>query len=203
FPMSSLRRSVFASLLLPVIVVSMAAQTLEHRPPPKPQEPAAGDAVESLAAQPVGSPVLPVGTNLQVEITRHYPMKANELIEGRLLHPIFIEGRLAVPQYTLLHGTVVALQPDSRTRWHGRLRGDFTPFHTAQVQFNELLLPGGPVALATGGAISGAPVVHLTARGVTPTQSFFSRSWSQAKGQLHDRMAYFTAPGFGDRVLQM
>ncbi|MGP8227684.1 MAG: hypothetical protein ACLQGT_16200 [Terracidiphilus sp.] len=147
--------------------------------------------------------VLPQGTNLQVETIRHYPMKAGEAVEGRLIFPVFAGGKLAIPQNTLLHGAVVALAPDRATRWHARLRGDFTPFHAVQVQFNELMLPGGPVAITTSGTGIGSPVVHLSTPGVTPSQSFFSRYWNLAKNRLHERVAYFTAPGVGDRALQM
>jgi hypothetical protein len=137
-----------------------------------------------------------------VEITRHFPMKANQPIEGRLLHPIYVQGKLAVPANTLLHGTVIALEPDTRTRWHGRLRGDFTPFHTVQVRFDELMLPAGEVAFSAGTAANGAPLLHLASSGL-PRQSFVARYWAQAKTQLRDRVAYFTAPGLGDRALQM
>ncbi len=129
-------------------------------------------------------------------------MRAGETIEGKLLHPIYADGRLVVPENTTLHGTVVALDPDSKTRWHARLRGDFTPFHTAEVRFDELTLPTGPQKIEAAIATGGAPVVHLTAPGVSPKRSFFAKEWAQARSNLHDRIAYFTAPGKGDRALQ-
>jgi hypothetical protein len=189
----------FALLLIAVqfLAYGLLAQTLESRPSAKPQSP-------SVQGTPLLiEPTVPQGTNLQVEVTQHYPMKANETIEGRLLHPIFVQGKLAVPENTALRGTVVDLVPDTKTRWHGRLHGDFTPFHLAQVEFTQLLLSSGAISISATGATSGAPVLHLTASGATPRQSFFSRYWSQAKRQLHDRVAYVTTPGFGDRALQM
>jgi hypothetical protein len=192
----------FAGLLLLVPAAAMAGQTLKHRPPPAPQPSTSGAAPHAANPAPP-KPILPAGTNLQVEASRHYPMKAGEAIEGRLLHPIFVEGRLVVPENTLLHGKVVALEPDSKTRWHGRLRGDFTPFHTAQVQFNELELPGGALAISAEKTENGASVLHLAASGAAPAHSRISRYWNHAKVQMHDRIAYFTAPGFGDRALQM
>jgi hypothetical protein len=130
-------------------------------------------------------------------------MKAGESIEGRLVFPVFAGGKLVIPQNTQVQGRVVALQPDKTTRRHARLRGDFTPFHVADVQFNQLILPGGPVAIVTDGAQIGSPIDHLSTPGVTPRQSVFSRYWNQAKSQLHDRVAYFTPPGLGDRALQL
>lgn len=182
----------------------LAAQTLEHRPSANSTSPPA--ALPSPAQESPSLPtsaVVPQGTNLQVEITRHFPMKANEAIEGRLLHPIYVQGQLVVPQGTPVRGTVVKLEPDTSTRWHGRLRGDFTPFRTASVQFTQLMLPGGPVDLITSGAVSGAPVIYLGATRTAASHSWLSRYWSQAKSQLHDRVAYFTAPGRGDRALQL
>jgi hypothetical protein len=185
------------------LAASLGAQTLEHRPQPKPEAPP--EALAPVANQAAPAPIkpfLPEGTSLQVEIARHYPMKAGESIEGRLLHPIFAQGVLAVPASTLLHGTVIALQPDSKARWHARLRGDFTPFHTVQVQFNELMLPGGALPIASGLAANGAPVLQLAAPGATPKQSLFTQAWFMARERVQARMSLVTAPGRGDRVLQ-
>jgi hypothetical protein len=176
------------------------AQTLERRPPPKPDKPATSPPPQAPVTT---EPVLPKGTSMQVELIRQYPMKAGETIEARLMHPIYSQGKLAVLQNTPLKGRVIELQPDQKTRWHGRLRGDFTPFHTVQVQFEELMLPTGDVAISSTPAEDGAPVLHLSAPGASRKQSFISRHWAQAKSNLHDRVAYFTAPGLGDRALQL
>jgi hypothetical protein len=173
------------------------AQTLEHRPASAPPKPAAH------AKLPPSNPVLSRGTSLQVEITRHYPVKLGETIEGRLMHPVYADGKLVVAQNTPVEGHVTALHADNKTRWHARLRGDFTPFHTVQVQFDELKLPSGTLHFSAAPAADGAPILHLTAPGVSPKRSFFARRWAEAKTNLHDRIAYFTAPGKGDRALQL
>jgi hypothetical protein len=175
------------------------AQTLEHRPPPQPAAPLPSD--ESMRTPE--PPILRAGTSLQVEIIRHYPLKAGEVIEGRLVYPLYAGGKLVVAQNTLIHGTVTQLEPDSKTRWHGRLRGDFTPFHIAKVQFDQFILPDGPKEFTISGATTGATVLRLSAPGATPKQSFVAREWKQAKSTLHDRIAFFTAPGKGDRALQI
>ena len=176
------------------------AQTLEHRSPSNPTQPPAKSAPTVQASE---NPILPEGTSMQVETSRHYPMKAGESIEATLMHPIYAQGKLAVPANTHLRGRVVALRPDSKTRLHARLRGDFTPFHSVQVQFDQFMLPSGPLPISAAPASDGAPVLHLAAPGTSPKQSFLSREWTQAKSNLHDRVAYFTAPGFGDRALQL
>ena len=78
--------------------VAVSAQTLEHRPPAKPAPPS----VESSpAGRPLpGPPVLPAGTSLQVESLGPYPMKSGETIEGRLVYPLYVHGKLVVPEDT-------------------------------------------------------------------------------------------------------
>lgn len=188
-------------LLVPAALafsVFACAQSLEHRsaaPVPEPASPAAGIAPSQ--------PLLAKGTSLQVEISRHYPVKVGEPIEAHLMHPIYAEGKLVVPQNTALEGRVIALQADKATRWHARLRGDFTPFHTVEVQFDKLELPTGTVLIAAAPAANGAPVLKLSAPGASAKQSFIARRWAEAKANLRDRIAYFTAPGKGDRALQV
>ncbi len=176
---------------------STRAQTLQHRPPPKPAAPP-----QETAPVPE-EPVLPRGTSMQVEVTRQYPMKAGEAIEGRLMHPIYFDGKLVVAESTPLRGKVVALQPDKKTRWNGRLRGDFTPFDTPEVQFDELMLPSGPLPIAAATAADGAPVLRLSAPGATPKRSFIGREWAAAKTRLHEQVAFITDPGKGQRALQL
>jgi hypothetical protein len=200
FSASSRPQVIFSTSLLAVSALS-SAQTLQHRPPSKPTPPPAQTAPPPLKMPQ--TPQLPKGTSLQVEVPREYPMKAGEAIEGRLLHPIFADGKLAVPENTTLHGTVVALEPDNKTRWRARLRGDFTPFHTAQVRFDQLVLPGGPLRIDAATASDGAPVLQLTTPGASPKRSLFGQLWAHAKSNMHDRVAFFTAPGKGDRALQV
>jgi hypothetical protein len=179
----------------------LAAQTLEHRPPPKPATPP--DATAAKPDSTPDKPVLPAGTSLQVEIDRHYPMKAGQAIEGRLVYPLYVDGKLVVPQNTPVKGAVTELEPNSKERWNARLLGDFTPFHNAKVQFDELDLASGPLPLTTSGPVTGATVLRLASSGVRPKQSLVARQWAQAKARLHDQIAFFTDPGLGDRAMQM
>ena len=171
------------------------AQTLEHRAAPIQPQPAQPTAASDA--------VLSTGTSLQVATSRHYPVKIGEPIEAHLMHPIYADGKLVVPQNTVVEGRVTALFPDSKMRWHARLRGDFTPYHNVQVQFDRLILPTGPIPIAAARADNGAPVLRLTAPGVSPRQSFIARHWAEAKANMRDRIAFFTAPGKADRALQI
>jgi hypothetical protein len=193
-------------LFLPAVPISLAcasvacAQTLEQRLPAKPSTPALTPVPAASASQ---MPILPRGTSLQVEVLRHYPMKAGEAIQVRLMRPIYAGGKLVVAENTPLCGHVIELEPDSKTRLHAQLRGDFTPFHTARVQFEELRLPSGTLQISAATAADGAPVLQLQALGVSPKRSFIFRRWTEVKQRLREQVAYFTAPGKGDRALQL
>jgi hypothetical protein len=177
------------------------AQSLQHRPE-KPAAPPPQSKSEVTPAPPA-PPVLPSGTCLQVEISRNYRMKAGEALEGRLVYPVYVDGSLVVPGDTPVKGTVVELQPDRKARWHARLRGDFTPFHVARVQFNQLALPEGSQTLWTNGAVTGAPVLRLFAPGAASKRSFVGKYWDMAKTRLHEQVAFITDPGLGQRALQL
>ncbi len=179
---------------------NVESQTLQKRPP---STPVPISAPEKSAVPPKQAvPVLAVGTTMQVEVTQHYPMKAGETIQAHLLHPIYAGGKLVVPQNTPVKGRVIALKPDEKARWHSRVWGDFTPFHTAEIRFDELMLPSGPIPFTTKQMVTGAPVLRLAA-GPATKQSRISRAWTQAKARVHDQIAFFTAPGRGDRLKQM
>jgi hypothetical protein len=175
-------------------------QTLQHRPLPEPATPPSATALQPRVPD---KPVLAAGTSLQVEILRHYPMKAGIAIEGRLVYPLYVGGNLALPENTPVHGVVTALEPDSKERLQGRLQGDFTPFHIAKVEFDALTVDGESLHFSTTGATTGAPVLRLAAAGAVPKQSLLARQWAQAKTRIHEQVAFFTDPGLGDRATQM
>lgn len=195
-----LRNRVVSGLVIAgcVFCAGAAAQTLQHRPA-RSNAPAVPQAAKPLPMEYV----LPAGTSLQVETDHSYPMKAGETIQGRLVYPLYLNGKLAVPAHALVAGKVTSLTPDRKQRWHARLMGDFTPFHIAQVEFNEMTLDGKPLTLRTTGAVTGAPVLRLSAAGTTTKKSLIAREWTKAKASAHDRIAYFTAPGFGERAKQL
>jgi hypothetical protein len=194
----SRRSSLFVAVAAIATASLSGAQTLQQRPMEKPAA-----AVGPRTQKTVEKSELPEGTSLQVEISRAYPVKAGEPIECRLLHPIYADGKLAVPENTMLRGKVVDLEADRKARWHARLRGDFTPFHTVRVRFDELTLPSGPLTIVGSTAANGAPVLHLSAPGASPKRSFVAREWAQAKSNLHNSISLFTAPGKKDRAMQL
>lgn len=184
--------------------LSLSAQVL-HKRPPKPvpaPTPLHAPGAQAAAIAPARL-VLPRGTSLQVEVPRQYPMKNGELLKGELLYPLYAFGRLAIPKGTTVYGKVVALKPDKKIRRRARLRGDFTPFHTAKVQFTKVELPGRELPISAAAATDGAPVLQLSAAGATGKHAFIRRQFALARQQVRDRIQWFTAPGLGGRALQM
>ena len=146
---------------------------------------------------------IPSGSPLSVELLRHAPMRAGEPIEGRLLYPVFIENRIAIPAGSILHGRVIRLDPDRSRRIHSGLRGDFTPFHIPVVQFDQVVVGDGPPqAIVCDSAKDGMVILRLSAPPGQKKGSFIGRQWSEAKRKAIETTALFTAPGRGDRLVQ-
>jgi hypothetical protein len=203
FPVQRLATLLLISVILFATALEgpVCAQTLQHRPPGKPAAPLTPAPVQAVIAPLLLE--LPRGTNLQVEIPRQYPMKNGEPIEGTLLHPLYVDGKLVIPKGAAVHGKVIRLQPDRKARIHARLLGDFTPFHRPEVQFDEIEFSGGILPLEAEVAADGAPVLQLSTPGAVPRKSAVAREIAMAKASVHDRVAWFTAPGFKNRAMQM
>jgi hypothetical protein len=144
---------------------------------------------------------IPSGSPLSIELLRHSPMKSGTPLEGRLLYPVFIENRIAIPAGSVLRGTVIRLEPDRSRRIHSRLRGDFTPFRIPVVQFDYVVLDGTAQAIACDGAKNGMLILRLSPAPGQTNGSFVSRQWREAKQELTETAAIFTAPGRGDRLV--
>ena len=146
---------------------------------------------------------IPSTTPLSVELLQHVPMKTGEPLQGRLLYPIYVENRIAIPAGTALRGNVIRLDADRSHRIHSRLRGDFTPFRIPVVQFDQLVLPDGTLQpIASNNAKDGVPVLRLSPPPGHDKGSFITRQIAQAKQRLKEVGALFTAPGRGDRLVQ-
>jgi hypothetical protein len=165
-------------------------------------------AVLSLALLPVAAmcqtapAVIPAGTPLVLRLDRHYPMRAGQPLSAQLLYPIYADNNLVLPAKTVVTGSVVQLLPDHNRRVHALLGGDFTPFHIPEVRFTQITLPdGAAVPLASGPAATGAQVYRATAP--PPSNgSFLRRQFDAGLTAARSDLAFFIAPGKGDRLLQ-
>ena len=146
---------------------------------------------------------LPAHTPLAVQIDNHLPMRVGQPIRASLLYPVYSGEIIALPEKTVVIGTVVALRPNSARRLSARLRADFTPFRTPVVNFTQILLSDGTaLPITTGTATDGAPIYRLTAP-VPRKGGFFRRQWDTGIDMVRDRATIVTAPGKADRVLQL
>ncbi|HTZ60476.1 MAG TPA: hypothetical protein VMB49_20345 [Acidobacteriaceae bacterium] len=149
------------------------------------------------------SVIVPVATPLSVELVKHVPMKEGQAIDGRLLYPVYVDNRVAIPAGTAVQGRVTELEANRSQRIRGRLRGDFTPFHIPMVQFDQLVLPNGDrERIASNSTTDGARVLHLSPPPSKKKGSVISREIAAEKQRVKDAAAQVTAPGRGDRLLQ-
>ena len=145
---------------------------------------------------------LPAGTPLALTTDRNYPMRAGVPIRAHLLYPIYAGNELLLPKDTVVTGSVVDLHSDRKRRVNAVLGGDFTPFRIPQVLFNQIVLPDGTtVPLAAGTATNGTPIY----RAVAPPPAkggFLRREFDSGLNAARGDLAFYIAPGKGDRFLQ-
>ena len=146
---------------------------------------------------------IPSGTPLSVELLQHVPMRSGEQLTGRLLYPVYIENKVALPAGIFVHGDVIQLDSDRSRRIHSRLRGDFTPFHIPVVKFDEIVLPDGDAErIVSSSAKDGISILRLSPPPNSPKGSFIRRQIAAEKQRVKDTVDAFTKPGRGDRLVQ-
>ena len=145
---------------------------------------------------------IPTGTPLALKIDQNYPMRAGQPIRAHLLYPIYVDNKLLLPADTVVTGSVVDLLSDHTRRVNAILGGDFTPFHTPEVRFTQIVLPdGATIPFSSGTAAKGTQIY----RAVSPPPSkggFVHQEFQFGLTAARSDVATFTAPGKGDRLLQ-
>ncbi|HEY6414189.1 MAG TPA: TrbI/VirB10 family protein [Edaphobacter sp.] len=157
----------------------------------------------SLAQSQTSQATLPSGIPLSVMIEKHLPMRAGQPIRAQLIYPVYVDDTLVLPEKTIVTGTITELRSNHSHRVNARLNGDFTPFHTPVVRFNQIILADGTsVPIVTDVAADGAPIIRLVAP--PPHKGgFVHKEWDTGMHIVHDQIAVFTAPEKGDRLLQL
>ena len=131
-------------------------------------------------------------------------MKKGEPLQGRLFYPVYADNQLALPEGSVLRGSVIALRPDRAVASMRGSWGDFTPFHIPVVHFDQLVLPDGTMEqIISSNAMDGAPVLHLSTPASKDSHSFISQQIAQVKERAKDTVALVTAPGRKDRLVQL
>ena len=172
------------SILVPVLFSVLAAAPL------------------TLPGQQAVAVTLPAGTPLPVKLVKHLPMKVGQQVRAELLYPVYLDNALVLPARTGVQGTIVSLSPNRKLRVAGRLRGDFTPYHTPVVLFDKLLAPDGtttPVSTAEG--TDGTPIYRVV-RQPTPHGGIVGQYFRILLGYADDTIQTIIGPEKGDRLLQ-
>jgi hypothetical protein len=87
---------------------------------------------------------VPAGAPLRLYLTKRVPKRECAQVEAKVLDPVYGFDHEVIPAGSVVLGHVTRLQPVSRGEHiYSILGGDFTPLHTAPVEFTTLILPDG------------------------------------------------------------
>src|SRR5438105_2536809 len=88
-------------------------------------------------------------------------------VEGRIVEPIYVFDRMAIPASTKVLGRVASIEPLSRSqRAMAIANADFTPLRKAHLDFDTLALKDGRRVPLHTSVSEGVPnVIHVTAGG--------------------------------------
>jgi hypothetical protein len=147
--------------------------------------------------------IVPAGTPIEAKLDRHLPMKVGQPVEATLAHPVYADNKLALPEGTRLHGSVISLEPDRDLRNDERLNADFTPYHRPTVTFTSATLANGTsIPLSTTPSSDGAPAIHLTPT-ANKRSTLIAMGVDSVKGWVSSTKEAIFAPGLGDRMVQL
>jgi hypothetical protein len=88
--------------------------------------------------------VVPAGVPLRLYLTKRVSKRVGAPVEAKLLEPVYAFDKEVIPAGTVVLGHIVRLQGISEgQRAMTILGGDFTPLHTAPVEFTTVVMPDG------------------------------------------------------------
>ena len=100
--------------------------------------------VSAAEAQPQVPLVVPAGAPLRLYLSHRISKKTGAPVEARVLDPVYAFDRQVIPAGAIVLGHVAGVKSVSKLiRAHAIVNGDFTPLHTATVEFTTLRLPDG------------------------------------------------------------
>ena len=166
-------------------------------------------AVEGGAAPVQATPVtVQAGAAFHVALQKQVRVKrAGVAVGGRVVEPVYVFDRMAIPAGTQVLGRVASIEPLSRKRRALAIaNGDFTPLRKAHLDFDTLVLKDGTRLPLHTSVSEGVPnVIHLTAGGTGKkkkgrVRGAVEQAEQKAKDQVHQKVEQVTAPGKWDRV---
>jgi hypothetical protein len=88
--------------------------------------------------------VVPAGAPLRLYLTRRVSKRAGAEVEAKVADPVYAFDREVIPAGAVILGRVSSVYSVPRAqRIRAVLNGDFTPLHSAAVEFTTLVLPDG------------------------------------------------------------
>lgn len=131
-----------------------------------------GIAQDATVPLPISAPVA-VERNVPLMVPRETPLeialdadvhvkKVGQEIHGRLVQPVYAFDRVVLPVGTGVKGRLAAIESLSgKKRMVGILKGDLTPPHKVEVQFDELQLTDGQNISFQAVITSGGKTIQL------------------------------------------
>jgi hypothetical protein len=145
--------------------------------------------------------VVPSGTASRAQLIKSTSVRSGQEVSAKLIVPIYLGDKLALPAGTLLQGKIVDLSTDKKKRIRTRFNGDFTPFHVAHVRFHAMTLPSGHTVPIETTQEMGSVVVQLNSPQASRSEgSYLRRAWTLAKNDARQTVAVFTDPDKGERL---
>ena len=127
----------------------------------------------TLEAQTVSIPLaVDPGVPLRLYLTQRLPMRVGDVATAKVIEPVYVFDRIVIPAGAEVSGRVVKLDPVSkRMQTQSILGGNFTPLHTARVQFTEVRLADGQTLPIHTEASAGLPTIFEPPKPAKPKPS--------------------------------
>jgi hypothetical protein len=144
-------------------------------------------AATTVSEPPVRIPLtVAKGVPLRIKLTRRVPItRAGVRVEGRLAAPVYVYNREVFAAGTVALGQVTRVRSVSRmARARSIMAGDFTPWRTARVTFDALVLKNGTRVAIRTAATAGAPQMVRLVSGGAKRKSAIRRALGNARAEF-------------------
>jgi hypothetical protein len=143
---------------------------------------------------------VPAGMPIYVQLNGTYPMRAGQIVQAHVSYPVWADGQIAIPVGSVVTGHVSYLQPAKRERQAARWNGDFTPFHLAEVVFDQILLADGrTLRVDTVNADQGVQTLTI-ASASSSHHSMIQIQLEAMRNEAKNSVHVFTGPDKAERL---
>ncbi len=152
---------------------------------------------------------VPKGTALQVILDKEVRLgKVGQPIHGRVVEPVYSFDKIVISAESEVTGQVTKIEsPSNGARTTAALDADFTPERKVQVEFNELVLPGGKqiplhttVTPGSGQTIEFVTAANESQKKTNPTTEKVKEAKQQVKQEWSNAMKQVQEPGKAKRL---